>query len=73
MKERMTAAERASVEAGGYVWFPGPRPGSVFCLSQSEAVYIVSEDSCTCPSFTIHHTDCKHILAWREHEAKRAA
>lgn len=66
----MTTADRAMIEAGGYVWFPSKNPDSVFCLSQSGAVYEVSEEGCTCPSFTIHHTDCKHMICLRDRNAR---
>lgn len=67
----LTPEERAAQEAGGYVWFPHHEPGHAYCLSQSEAVYEVSEDTCTCPAFRIHQQRCKHQISFIERNKAR--
>jgi hypothetical protein len=65
MSATLTTAERAHAEAATYVWFPHNYPGFEYCLSQSEHVYEVSKDTCTCPAFQYQGATCKHIRSFR--------
>jgi hypothetical protein len=69
--KRLTVEERASREAPGYVWREGPT--GTWVLAQSGNVYEVSDDTCTCVWFQIHHAPCKHIVAMRQRHAAMSA